>query len=79
MEIDEQYELYEKLMLKSIEEPTEILNTCIRVIVTMNKLNKNSNEEFKELLDFMEKLYAQLGSYDEILLKSLILKEVMGL
>lgn len=79
MEIDEQYELYEKLMLKALEEPNDILNTCIRVIITMSKMNDDSNEEFKKILDFMGNMYDELPSHKDMILKAMIIKKVMDL
>lgn len=68
----QQFQLYEKLMLLAMEKPNEINEICMRVIVSLSKIHEKTDEEFKELLEHMESSYKDLGTMDEIIVKVLM-------
>lgn len=71
---EQQFQLYEKLMLLAIEKPNEINEICMRVIVSLSKIHEKTDEEFKELLQHMEEQYNELGTMDEIIVKVLMME-----
>lgn len=79
MKEENQFELYEKLMMLSLEEPNAIFDICVRVIITMCKLNNDSEDEFEKILNEIKKTYSALGDKHEIILKALMIKKVMEL
>ena len=76
MKFDEQqqFQLYEKLMLLAMEKPNEINEICMRVIVSLSKIHEKTDEEFKQLLNHMEENYRDLGTMDEIIVKVLMMQ-----
>lgn len=70
----QQFQLYEKLMLLAMEKPNEINDICMRVIVSLSKIHEKTDEEFKEILQHMEDQYRDLGTMDEIIVKVLMMQ-----
>lgn len=70
----QQFQLYEKLMLLAIEKPNEINEICMRVIVSLSKIHEKTDEEFKEILQHMEDQYRDLGTMDEIIVNVLMMQ-----
>lgn len=79
MNEENKFELYQKMMMLSLDEPSAIFDVCVRVIITMCKLNDDSEEEFEKTLNDIKKTYTALGDTHEIILKALALKKVMEL
>lgn len=74
----EQFDLFEKLMLLSLEDPNAIYNIAMRVLIAMSKINEDSQEEFERGLNFMKETYKGLGSKEEMM-KAILLKSMMDL
>lgn len=70
----QQFQLYEKLMLLAIEKPNEINEICMRVIVSLSKIHEKTDEEFKQILNHMQEQYRDLGTMDEIIVKVLMME-----
>ena len=68
----EQFKLYEKLMLKALEEPNEINFICMQVIVSLAKIGGKDEKGFKEILDNMEKIFKELDDLEEMMKKVII-------
>ena len=74
---EKEFALYEKLMLMALEEPNMIYSICCKVLISMSKLNNDSDEEFEKVLNILRDSYKQLGSTDEMMLRAI--KEMMGI
>ena len=74
---EKEFALYEKLMLMALEEPNMIYNLCCKVLISMSKLNNDSDEEFERVLNILRDSYKELGSTDEMMLRAI--KEMMGI
>ena len=72
---EKQFALYEKLMLLALEQPNEIYSICCKVLISMSKLNNDSDEEFEKVLNILRDSYKELGSTDEMMLRAI--KEMM--
>ena len=79
MNEEEQFKLYQRLMLKALEEPNEINFICMQVIVSLAKLGQKDKEEFKEILNQMEEEFEQLDSLEELMMTAMAIQRVMDL
>lgn len=75
----EQYQIYEKLMMKALEEPNEVNFICMQVIISLAKIGGKDEKGFKEILDHMEKIFKELDDLEEMMMKAMVLKKVMDL
>ena len=79
MEEIKQYEIFQKLMLLSLEDPNAIYNVAMKILLSMSKLNNDSEEEFEKTLDYMRENYKEMESLDELIKKVILMKEVLDL
>ena len=73
----EQYEIFEKLMLKALKNPNEINNICIRVIISLATIASKTNEEFREITDFMNESFEETEDIEEIMAKVMLIQKIM--
>lgn len=74
---EKQFALYQKLMLLSLEEPNIIFDICCKVLISMCKLNNDSEEDFEKVLTMLRLSYKELGSTEDMILRAI--KEMLGI
>ena len=71
MEEKQKFDLYYKLMLLSVEDPSAIFDVCTRVIISMCKLNGDSQKDFDEVLENMNETFKALKGLEKFIIDNL--------
>ena len=69
MNDNEQYKIFEMLMLMGLADGKAVFNICSMAIISLSIINRHTEKEFDELLGFMKKSFSNADDLDDIINK----------